>query len=85
MSKELSAIASKVWNYAHVLKNAGVGYGDYPIPTALQWSELSSNSGGGLEGRTTAIDHLESVLDRQITRSNHLRQASLVAAFSGKL
>lgn len=24
-----SAIVSKVWNYAHVLKNAGVGYGDY--------------------------------------------------------
>jgi type I restriction enzyme M protein len=22
-------IVSKVWNYAHVLKNAGVGYGDY--------------------------------------------------------
>ncbi len=24
-----SAIVSKVWNFAHVLKNAGVGYGDY--------------------------------------------------------
>jgi len=24
-----TAIVSKVWNYAHVLKNAGVGYGDY--------------------------------------------------------
>ena len=24
-----SAIVQKVWNYAHVLKNAGVGYGDY--------------------------------------------------------
>ena len=24
-----SSIVSKVWNYAHVLKNAGVGYGDY--------------------------------------------------------
>jgi type I restriction enzyme M protein len=23
------AIVSRVWNYAHVLKNAGVGYGDY--------------------------------------------------------
>lgn len=30
MSKDSSAsIVSKVWNYAHVLKNAGVGYGDY--------------------------------------------------------
>lgn len=24
-----SAIVQKVWNFAHVLKNAGVGYGDY--------------------------------------------------------
>jgi len=24
-----SAIVHKVWNYAHVLKNAGDGYGDY--------------------------------------------------------
>ena len=30
MSADSSAsIVSKVWNYAHVLKNAGVGYGDY--------------------------------------------------------
>jgi type I restriction enzyme M protein len=30
MSSDNSAsIVSKVWNYAHVLKNAGVGYGDY--------------------------------------------------------
>jgi type I restriction enzyme M protein len=29
MSNDSSAIVSKVWNYAHVLKNAGVGYGDY--------------------------------------------------------
>ena len=30
MSNDNSAsIVSKVWNYAHVLKNAGVGYGDY--------------------------------------------------------
>jgi type I restriction enzyme M protein len=29
MSDSSSAIVSKVWNYAHVLKNAGVGYGDY--------------------------------------------------------
>jgi type I restriction enzyme M protein len=24
-----SAIISKVWSYAHVLRDAGVGYGDY--------------------------------------------------------
>jgi len=29
MTDKSSAIVSKVWNYAHVLKNAGVGYGDY--------------------------------------------------------
>ena len=30
MSNDSSAsIVSKVWNYAHVLKNAGFGYGDY--------------------------------------------------------
>ena len=30
MSNDNSAsIVSKVWNYAHVLKNARVGYGDY--------------------------------------------------------
>ena len=29
MTKDPSSIVSKVWNYAHVLKNAGVGYGDY--------------------------------------------------------
>ncbi|GAA5483469.1 type I restriction-modification system subunit M N-terminal domain-containing protein [Haloferula sargassicola] len=29
MPTDASAIVSKVWNYAHVLKNAGVGYGDY--------------------------------------------------------
>ena len=27
MSNDSSAIVSKVWNYAHVLKNAGGGYG----------------------------------------------------------
>lgn len=26
---DTSAIVSEVWNYAPVLKNAGVGYGDY--------------------------------------------------------
>ena len=29
MSDNSATIVSKVWNYAHVLKNAGVGYGDY--------------------------------------------------------
>ena len=38
-----------------------------------------------VEVRTTAIDHLEAELDRQITRSNRLRQSTLAAAFSGQL
>ena len=29
MTNDSASIVSKVWNYAHVLKNAGVGYGDY--------------------------------------------------------
>ena len=29
MTDSSASIVSKVWNYAHVLKNAGVGYGDY--------------------------------------------------------
>lgn len=28
-SDSSSSIVSNVWNYAHVLKNEGVGYGDY--------------------------------------------------------
>ncbi|GAB5561832.1 MAG: hypothetical protein SynsKO_34790 [Synoicihabitans sp.] len=38
-----------------------------------------------VEARTTAIDHLEAELDRQITRSSRLRQSTLAAAFSGNL
>jgi type I restriction enzyme S subunit len=36
-----------------------------------------------VEARTTAIDHLEAELDRQITRSNRLRQSVLASAFRG--
>ena len=38
-----------------------------------------------VEARTIAIDHLEAELDRQITRSNRLRQSTLATAFSGEL
>lgn len=38
-----------------------------------------------VEARTTFIDHLEAELDRQITRSNRLRQSTLASAFSGEL
>src|SRR5690606_5510138 len=29
MSNDYSALVSKVWNYAHVLRDQGIGYGDY--------------------------------------------------------
>lgn len=38
-----------------------------------------------VEARTTAIDHLEAELDRQIICSNRLRQSTLASAFSGNL
>lgn len=38
-----------------------------------------------VEARTTAIDHLEAELARQIARSNRLRQSVLAAGFTGKL
>jgi restriction endonuclease S subunit len=38
-----------------------------------------------VEARTTAIDHLEAELGRQITRSNRLRQSTLASAFKGEL
>ena len=38
-----------------------------------------------VEARTTAIDRLEAELDRQITRSNRLRQSTLAAAFRNSL
>ena len=38
-----------------------------------------------VEARTAAIDHLEAELDRQIARSNRLRQATLAAALTGAL
>jgi type I restriction enzyme S subunit len=38
-----------------------------------------------VEARTTAIAHLEAELDRQITRSNRLRQSTLKSAFNGSL
>ncbi|MCP5531973.1 MAG: restriction endonuclease subunit S [Akkermansiaceae bacterium] len=49
-------------------------------PTAEQHQIVAE-----VEARTTAIDHLEAELDRQITRSNRLRQSTLASAFSGQL
>ncbi len=45
MTKDSASIVSKVWNYARVLKNAGVGYGDYveQITYLLFGSDLRSS------------------------------------------
>lgn len=52
-----------------------------PIPPLTEQHQIVAE----VEARTTAIDHLEAELDRQITRSNRLRQSILSNAFSGKL
>ncbi len=52
-----------------------------PIPPSAEQHQIVAE----VEARTTAIDHLEAELDRQITRSNRLRQSVLSEAFQGKL
>lgn len=53
----------------------------FPLPPLAEQHQIVAE----VEARTTAIDHLEAELDRQITRSNRLRQAILRSAFSGCL
>lgn len=52
-----------------------------PIPPLAEQHQIFAE----VEARRTAIDHLEAELDRQITRSNRLRQSVLSDAFSGRL
>jgi type I restriction enzyme S subunit len=52
-----------------------------PLPSLAEQQQIVAE----VEARTTAIDHLEAELDRQITRSNRLRQSTLSSAFSGQL
>jgi type I restriction enzyme S subunit len=52
-----------------------------PLPPLAEQHQIVDE----VEARTTAIDHLEAELDRQITRSNRLRQSTLSAAFAGNL
>jgi type I restriction enzyme S subunit len=52
-----------------------------PLPPLAEQRQIVAE----VEARTTAIDHLEAELDRQITRSNRLRQSALAAAFTGTL
>ena len=70
MSNNTSSIVSKVWNYAHVLKNAGVDYGDYVEQiTYLPFLKIAAERGE---------------LDRQISRASRLRLGILTSAFSGE-
>ena len=52
-----------------------------PIPPLTEQHQIVAE----VEARTTAIDHLDAELDRQITRSNRLRQSTLASAFAGRL
>jgi len=52
-----------------------------PVPPLAEQHQIVAE----VEARTTAIDKLEAELDRQITRSNRLRQSTLAAAFRGRL
>ena len=52
-----------------------------PLPPLAEQPQIVAEA----EARTTAIDHLEAELDRQITRSNRLRQSTLSSAFQGEL
>ena len=52
-----------------------------PLPPLPEQRQIVAE----VEARTTAIDHLEAELDRQITRSNRLRQSTLRSAFLGQL
>lgn len=51
-----------------------------PIPPLAEQHQIVAE----VEARTTAIDHLEAEIERQITSSNRLRQSTLLEAFSGK-
>lgn len=52
-----------------------------PLPPLAEQHQIVAE----VEARTTAIDHLEAELDRQITRSSRLRQSTLASAFAGNL
>lgn len=54
-----------------------------PLPIALPPLAEQHQIVTEVEARTTAIDHLEAELDRQIIRSNRLRQSILSSAFRG--
>lgn len=52
-----------------------------PLPPLAEQHRIVAE----VEARATAIDHLQAELDRQVTRSNRLRQSTLANAFAGTL
>lgn len=52
-----------------------------PLPPLAEQHQIAAE----VEARTTAIDHLEAEIDRQLKISDRLRQSTLTSAFSGKL
>jgi len=53
----------------------------FPLPPLAEQHQIVAE----VEARTTAIDHLEVELDRQLARSDRLRQSILASAFKGEL
>ena len=64
----------------HFTREAFIEY-EVPLPPLAEQHQIVAE----VEARTTAIDHLEAELHRQITRSNRLRQSTLASAFSGQI
>lgn len=64
----------------HFTRQAFIEY-EIPLPPLAEQHQIVAE----VEARTTAIDHLEAELDRQISRSNRLRQSTLASAFSAQL
>lgn len=61
------------------MKNASLQGLPFTLPTLAEQQQIVAE----VEARITVIDQLEAELNRQITRSNRLRQSALAAAFSG--
>lgn len=63
------------------MKNASLQGPPFTFPTIAEQHQIVAE----VEARTTAIDHLEAALDRQITQRSRLRQSTFATAFSDKL
>jgi type I restriction enzyme S subunit len=79
--KEIDKLKSGISESGVSLTHDKIGGVMIPVPALSEQNQIVDE----VEARTTAIDHLVAGLDRQITRSNRLRQSALASAFSGKL